>query len=73
MGWFNWLVLAEEIAEPEEGDGEKISDKRAPGFCGVSKDEWEAAAHAGRVDASCDGELQERVENKKKKGLAWWF
>ena len=72
MGWFNWLVLAEEIAEPEEGDGKRLTDKRAPGFLGITQDEWTKAKHQGNVDASLEGELDERIERKLKQGKSWW-
>ena len=72
MGWFNWLVLAEEIAEPEEGDGEGLNDKKAAKFCGISRDDWSEVKHQGNVDACHEGELDERIERKLKQGKSWW-
>lgn len=73
MGWLNWLSLAEDISDdgtPTSGDYERHHASRDTDS---SDKKTKKAWHQARVDASCDGELNERVENKKKKGLAWWF
>lgn len=72
MGWFNIFLLAEEIAEPEDGDGEGLSDKKAAKFCGISRDEWASVKHQGHLDAQEEGLLDERQERKERQGKSWW-
>jgi hypothetical protein len=73
MGWFNWVVLAEEIAEPEDDDGSEMNDRQAADFCGITSREWRRTRHAGHVDACEEGLLDERIENKNRQGKSWWW
>jgi hypothetical protein len=72
MGWFNYVVLAEDISDdgkPTTGHYELSHAKKETGATNSqSKNAW----HQARVDASVSGDLPERVENKEQQGKSWW-
>ena len=62
MGWFNWVVLAEEITEDEE-DGGKYYEQDASNDTNVTNKEVANAWHTARDDAEEDGEIT-RTRNR---------
>jgi hypothetical protein len=74
MGWFNWTVLAEDIADEDEGQPSTghYEKRHARTETGASSSQVKSAWHQARVDASVSGDLDERVENKKKQNKSWW-
>jgi hypothetical protein len=74
MGWFNWTVLAEDIADKDEGKPSTghYEQHHARTETGATNNQARSAWHQARVDASASGDLNERVENKNKQNKPWW-